>query len=71
MSGGSARNAEWAATFATIDAGVEDWRARLITDATTSGGLLAAVPADAAGAIPGGTVVGRLVAGTPGTITVR
>ena len=71
VSGGSARNAEWAATFATIDAGVDDWRARLITDATTSGGLLAAVPADAAGAIPGGTVVGRLVAGTPGTITVR
>ena len=71
VSGGSARNAEWAATFATIDGGVEDWRARLITDATTSGGLLAAVPADAAGAIPGGTVVGRLVAGAPGTISVR
>jgi selenide,water dikinase len=71
VSGGSARNAEWAATFATIDGGVEDWRARLITDATTSGGLLAAVPEEAAGAIPGGTVVGRLVAGAPGTITVR
>jgi selenide,water dikinase len=71
VSGGSARNAGWAATFATLGAGVDDWRARLITDATTSGGLLAAVPAEAAGAIPGGTVVGRLVAGAPGTITVR
>jgi selenide,water dikinase len=71
VSGGSARNAEWAATFATIDDRVAPWRARLITDATTSGGLLAAVPAEAAGAIPGGTVVGRLVDGVPGTITVR
>jgi selenide,water dikinase len=71
VSGGSARNAEWAATFTTIDDRVAPWRARLITDATTSGGLLAAVPAEAAGAIPGGTVVGRLVDGVPGTITVR
>jgi selenide,water dikinase len=70
VSGGSARNAEWAATFATIDAGVPDWRARLITDATTSGGLLAAVPAHAADTIPGGVVVGRLVQGPAGTIHV-
>jgi selenide, water dikinase len=71
VSGGSARNAEWAATFATIGPGVAPWRARLITDATTSGGLLAALPAEAARALPGGTVVGRLVAGPAGTITVR
>ena len=71
ISGGSARNAEWAATFATIDPAVEPWRARLITDATTSGGLLAAVPAGRADAIAGGTVIGRLVAGRPGTIRVR
>jgi selenide,water dikinase len=71
VSGGSARNAEWAQTFATIDAGVDGWRARLITDATTSGGLLAAVPAAAADAIPSGVVVGRLVAGEAGTIRVR
>jgi selenide,water dikinase len=70
VSGGSARNAEWAATFATIHPGVAPWRARLITDATTSGGLLAALPAEAAGALPGGTVVGRLVDGPAGTITV-
>jgi selenide, water dikinase len=71
VSGGSARNAEWAATFAEIDADVAPWRARLIVDATTSGGLLAAVAPEQAGAIAGGTVVGRLVAGAPGTIRVR
>jgi selenide,water dikinase len=71
VSGGSRRNAEWAATFAAIDSAVPAWRARLIVDATTSGGLLAAVPAGQADAIPQGTVIGRLVAGAPGTIRVR
>jgi selenide,water dikinase len=77
VSGGSARNAEWAQTFAAIDSGTEDWRVRLITDATTSGGLLAAVPPSSADAIAGATVVGRLVApmraqaGPAGTIRVR
>jgi selenide,water dikinase len=71
ISGGSARNAEWAATFSTIAPDVPAWRARLIIDATTSGGLLAAVPAATADAIAGGTVIGRLVAGIPGTIRVR
>ena len=47
LSGGSKRNADWAATFATIDAGVPVAR-RLLVDATTSGGLLAAVPRDRA-----------------------
>jgi selenide,water dikinase len=70
VSGGSRRNAEWAAGFATFDDGVPAWRRRLVTDATTSGGLLAALPADAAAALPG-PVVGRLVEGTAGTIRVR
>jgi selenide,water dikinase len=70
VSGGSARNAEWAASFATVDDGVEPWRARLVTDATTSGGLLVALPAERAAAVPG-TVVGRLLEGAAGTITVR
>jgi selenide,water dikinase len=71
LSGGSRRNAEWAATFATIDADVPPWIARLIVDATTSGGLLAALPAEQADAIAGGAVIGRLVTGKPGTIRVR
>ena len=40
----------------------------LVCDAMTSGGLLAAVPAASADEIPG-VVVGRLVAGAPGTIS--
>jgi selenide,water dikinase len=73
VSGGSARNAEWAASFATIEPGVAGWRARLVTDATTSGGLLMALPAgtDVAAAVPGGVVVGRLADGPAGTIAVR
>ncbi len=72
VSGGSARNAEWAAGFAEIDPGVAPWRTRLVTDATTSGGLLMALPAGAdVAAIPGGVVVGRLVDGAAGTIAVR
>jgi selenide, water dikinase len=70
VSGGSARNAEWAAGFSTIESGVEEWRQRLITDATTSGGLLAAAPEATAATIPG-TIIGRLVQGKPGTIQVR
>ena len=70
VSGGSRRNAEWAAGFATIDAGVAPWRARLVCDATTSGGLLVALPPERAAEVPG-AVVGRLVDGAPGTISVR
>jgi selenide,water dikinase len=70
VSGGSRRNAEWADGFTTFAAEVPAWRRCLITDATTSGGLLVALPAEAAGALPG-PVVGRLVAGRAGTIHVR
>jgi selenide, water dikinase len=70
MSGGSRRNAEWARGFARFDGDVPAWRRRLLVDATTSGGLLAAVPAQAAGRA-GGAVIGRLVQGTAGTIRVR
>jgi len=69
VSGGSRRNAEWAEEFARFTPAVAGWRRRLLTDATTSGGLLAAVPAEAAGTLPG-RVVGRLVAGPAGTISV-
>jgi selenide,water dikinase len=69
VSGGSARNAEWARSFATIDGGVAPWRARLVTDATTSGGLLVAIDGAVADRVPG-TVVGRLLDGPAGSIRV-
>jgi selenide, water dikinase len=70
VAGGSRRNAEWAEGFASIASHVAPWRARLLTDATTSGGLLVAASAEAAEIVPG-TVIGRLRSGTAGTITVR
>jgi selenide,water dikinase len=70
VSGGSRRNAEYADGFADFAASVPDARRRLVCDATTSGGLLVAAPADRAAEIPG-TVVGRIVAGEPGRIEVR
>ena len=45
------------------------WRARLVCDATTSGGLLVAVDPARAHELPG-PVIGRLVAGEPGAISV-
>jgi selenide,water dikinase len=69
VSGGSRRNAEWAENFARFAPGVPDWRRRLVTDATTSGGLLAAVPPETADLLPG-PVIGRLVPGPAGTISV-
>jgi selenide,water dikinase len=70
VAGGSRRNRAHAETFATFAAGVPEWRRRLVCDATTSGGLLAAVPPGAERLVTG-TVVGRLTAGAPGTIAVR
>ena len=69
VSGGSRRNREHAETFTRFDSDVEEWRKRLVCDATTSGGLLVAVPAKRAANIPG-AVVGRLFEGRPGSISV-
>jgi selenide,water dikinase len=69
VSGGSARNRAHAETFTTFAGAVPEWRRRLLTDAQTSGGLLAGVPAGAGASIRG-AVIGRLVAGPPGKITV-
>ena len=66
--GGSARNAADAAGFATWESSVPAERRALLTDAMTSGGLLAAVPP---GAGMTGTRIGTLVAGDPGTIAVH
>jgi selenide, water dikinase len=70
VSGGSARNREYAETFTVFADSVPESRRRLLSDATTSGGLLVAVPADRAGEIPG-SPVGRLVDGQPGAIHVN
>ncbi len=64
LAGGSKRNRADAERFTTWG-DVEEPRRRLLADAMTSGGLLAAVPGDMEG-----WVVGRLTAGEPGTISV-
>ena len=69
VSGGSRRNREYAEGFAYFAGRVAPWRARLVCDATTSGGLLVAVDPARAAEVPG-PVIGRLVAGEPGAIAV-
>src|SRR3954447_15947285 len=66
LAGGSRRNRRDAEPFTTWTGTVPEPRRRLLCDAMTSGGLLAAVPAEMEG-----WPVGRLVAGEPGTIVVR
>jgi selenide,water dikinase len=70
VSGGSARNREYAETFTSFEASVPEARRRLVCDATTSGGLLVAVAPERAADLPG-PVVGEIVGGAPGTIAVR
>jgi selenide,water dikinase len=70
LAGGSRRNrADAEEHFARFADGVPDALRRLACDSMTSGGLLAAVPAERAAEIDG-WVIGRLVAGPAGTITV-
>ena len=70
VSGGSRRNRDYAESFTTFDAEVDERRRRLVCDATTSGGLLVAVATEAAPRLPG-PIVGEIVAGEPGAIAVR
>ncbi len=69
IAGGSRNNRRYAEEFAVFDDGVDEVRRRLVTDAMTSGGLLVAVDPTRAGEVPG-PVIGRLVEGEAGTITV-
>ncbi len=69
VAGGSHRNRADAETFARFAPAVAEPLRRLVCDAMTSGGLLAAVPPERAGEA-GGWVVGRLRAGAPGSIEV-
>jgi selenide,water dikinase len=66
--GGSQRNRDAAGAYAEIAPGVDPVRALLACDAQTSGGLLAAVPRARAAAA--GWVIGEIVAGAPGRITL-
>lgn len=69
VAGGTRRNRAHAEQFTTFEAQVpEAWR-WLVCDAMTSGGLLAAVPLGGAVTMPG-VVIGGLLDGPPGTITV-
>jgi selenide,water dikinase len=70
VSGGSRRNRAWAEGFARFDADVAEPRRRLVCDAMTSGGLLVAVDRARAAEVPG-PVIGRLLEGVHGSISVR
>jgi selenide,water dikinase len=69
VAGGSRRNRADAERFTRWADGVGEPRRRLVTDAMTSGGLLAAVPPGRANEIDG-WVVGRLVAGEAGALAL-
>jgi len=69
ISGGTRRNRAYAEQFSSFAADIPPARRWLVCDAMTSGGLLVAVAQSDADAIPG-AVVGRLIDGTPGTISV-
>jgi selenide,water dikinase len=69
VAGGTRRNRAHAeAEFAAFAVGVPEARRWLCADAMTSGGLLVALPAERAQAVPG-AVIGRLVEGQPGAIS--
>jgi selenide, water dikinase len=70
VAGGTRRNHDHAASFSSFAGSVSDARRWLVCDAMTSGGLLAAVAPASAASMPG-AVIGRLVAGPPGEISVR
>jgi selenide, water dikinase len=70
VAGGTRRNRAHAESFTSFGDGVDEARRWLACDAMTSGGLLVAVAPEQAHAVPG-AVIGQLVAGEPGTISVR
>jgi selenide,water dikinase len=67
LAGGSRRNRDDAEGFTEWAAPVPEPRRRLLCDAMTSGGLLAAIPPSA---VMDGARIGRLVPGEPGRIRV-
>ncbi len=69
LAGGSRNNRRYAEEFASFAPDVDEVHRRLVTDAMTSGGLLVALDPDHAGEVPG-VVIGSLVEGEAGTISV-
>ena len=69
VAGGTRRNRAYAEEFSRFGTEVPSARRWLVCDAMTSGGLLAAVPEESAGLIPGARI-GRLVDGPAGAIRV-
>jgi selenide,water dikinase len=69
VAGGTRRNRDHATEFATFAGGVPEAYRWLVCDAMTSGGLLAAVDPARASEIPG-AIIGSLIDGPPGRITV-
>ena len=69
VAGGTRRNRDDAESFSTFADDVPEARRWLVCDAMTSGGLLVAVAPERADAIPG-SVVGRLLDGPAGSISV-
>jgi selenide,water dikinase len=78
LPGGSKRNADYFGRWVELGGGVDGPAGALLFDAQTSGGLLIAVPAERLEALRAGlrrrgvldAVIGRLVEGPAGTITV-
>jgi len=70
VAGGTRRNRAHAESFTSFADGVDEARRWLACDAMTSGGLLVAVAPERTHAVPG-AVIGQLVEGVPGTISVR
>ncbi|HUE25908.1 MAG TPA: selenide, water dikinase SelD, partial [Solirubrobacteraceae bacterium] len=70
IAGGTRRNRAHAEEFTAFADSVPEERRWLVCDAMTSGGLLAAVAPERAGQLPG-AVIGRLIDGPAGTISVR
>jgi selenide,water dikinase len=70
IAGGTRRNRAHAEGFTSFADTVPEALRWLMCDAVTSGGLLVAVSPERGSGVPG-AVVGRLVAGEPGTISVR
>ena len=78
--GGTTRNADSLREAVRFAASVDAVTRVLLVDAQTSGGLLLAVPAERSDALvaalarehtPAAAVIGRVVAGTPGSIEVH